>query len=128
MIRGILSSQILDEWEKIEPFFQNFAKRSQGRDTVDSILRDVLNRDRQVWSVNDYQALVVTSIYPDSVNIIAVSGERRKEWQDEVLDEMQKWATSLGKKYVISMARPGWDKFFKSKSYREIHREYMIEV
>lgn len=128
MIKGIPSKEVHAEWEEIKPFLENFETRSHGRLSVDQMLRDILNLDRQVWRVNDYQALVLTSIYKDSVNIDAVSGAGRKEWQSEVLDEMKQWAAHLGKKYVISMARPGWDKFFRSEGYKEIHREYMIEV
>lgn len=128
MIVGIPSHQIEAEWENIRPFFENFEKRSHGRWTVESLLRNVLSCQNQVFSVNNYQALVLTSVMPESVNIDACSGSGRKEWQDEVVDHITEWAKVLGKKYVISMARPGWSKFFVPKGFKEIHREYLIEV
>ena len=128
MIIGIPSVQIPDEWERIRPFLQNFASRSHGRMTVDSLLFDLQQRQRQVWRVDDYKALFLTSIFPDSVHIDALAGKNRKDWQDDVLEAMEQWARALGKRYVISMARPGWHKLFKGKGYREVHREYMIEV
>lgn len=128
MITGIPSVQIPNEWERIRPFLENFAMRSHCRWTVDNLLMDLQNRQRQVWKVNDYQALFLTSIYPDSVHIDALSGKNRKDWQDDVLEAMEHWARALGKRHVISMARPGWHKFFKGKGYREIHREYLKEV
>lgn len=64
----------------------------------------------------------------ESVHIVACSGSDRKAWQGEVVDYMMAWAKALGKKYVISMARPGWSKFFKPRGFKEIHREYLIEV
>ena len=128
MIFGIPAEQIESEWYKIEPFFENFAKRSHGRWTKKSLLHGVLNRQHQVFVVNNYQALVITSIWGDSVNIDACAGQGRKEWQDEVIDHMIEWAKVLGKKYVISMARPGWSKLFVPKGFKEIHREFLFEV
>ena len=128
MIVGIPSQCIEAEWSKIKPFFDNFEKRSHGRWTTEGLLQAVLNCRHQVFCVNNYQALVLTSIWPDSVNIDACAGYGRREWQDEVVDHMMEWAKALGKTYVISTARPGWSKFFKPKGFKEIHREYLIEV
>ena len=128
MIVGIPSNCIANEWPKLKPFFENFAKRSHGRWTAEGILDDVLNQRQQVFCVNNYQALVLTSVQKDSVNIDACAGAKRREWQDDVVDHMEEWAKALGKKYVISMARPGWSRFFKPRGFKEIHREFAIEV
>lgn len=128
MIRGIPAADYHEYRDKIVPFFEGFAKRSLGRWTVDGLEADVANRDRQVWCINDFQALVLTSVGPESVNIDACSGVRRHEWQDEFDDIVRAWALQLGKRRIIALVRPGWARWGKTKGYREAHREMVMEL
>lgn len=125
---GVLSSDIIDEWESIAPFFANFATRSDGRWTVDDLVRAVGEKKKQIWKVGDWQAVCLTSVDTECVNIEACAGVRRHEWQDDLEAEIIKWARALGKRRVFAIVRPGWAKFMKAKGYKEKHREMMLEI
>lgn len=128
MIVGIPAAQYLDHRESVLPFLENFARRSLGRWTVDQLEVDVMARDRQIWNINDFQAVGMTSVGAEAVNIEACSGVRRHEWQEEFDDTVKKWARSLGKKRIIATVRPGWARFGKARGYRETHREMTLEL
>lgn len=125
---GIPAVELPTYWDNLQPFFENFAHRSLGRWTVKSLISDVESRERQVWSIRDFQAVCLTSVSPESVNIDACAGIRRHEWQEELDDTLRDWARSLGKKRIIALVRPGWSKFGKKQGYREAHREMVLEL
>lgn len=128
MIVGILADHYIDHRDRLEPFLRGFARRSLGRWTYESLEMDILARNRQVWNINDFQAVGMTSVGPESVNIDAASGIRRHEWQEEFDVVVRKWARSLGKKRIIATVRPGWSRFGKQRGYREAHREMTLEL
>lgn len=128
MINGIPAAQYLDYREKVLPFLSKFAELSLGRATVESLEAAIGRRERQVWAINEFQAVCVTSLSPESVNIDFAAGVRRHEWQQELDEEMRKWARALGKKRVIAHVRPGWSKWGNSRGYKEAYREMVLEI
>lgn len=127
-VEGIQSARIPAEMSNIWPFLENFAARSHERLTAKGLLDACLARDKQVWKIGDWQGLCLTSVGQNEVNIEACAGIRRHEWQADLADEIEAWARALGKKRVFAKTRPGWAKFGKTRGYKEIHREFMIEV
>lgn len=128
MIRGIPAAQYPQERDRVLPFLEGFAKRSLGMWRVADLERDILGRDRQVWCINNYQALCLTHLSPEAVHLDACAGVRRHEWQDAMDAEMTAWAKALGKKRIIALVRPGWAKFGAARGYRETHREMTLEI
>lgn len=128
MIVGIPADHYAEFRDELAPFLRGFAKRSLGRWTYESLEMDILRRERQVWNIHDFQALAMTSVGADAVNIDAAAGVRRHEWQAELDDVLREWARSLGKKRIIALVRPGWAKWGKTRGYREAHREMTLEL
>lgn len=130
MITGILSTELAENWEHIRPAFESFAERSDERWTVEFLAHEVLMRQKQVWKVNDWQAVAVTSVGPnaDYVTLEACYGEGYQDWYAELEGELERWAKALGAKRMFGLARPGWTKAFKAQGYREIHREFVKEI
>lgn len=128
MIVGIPADQYVDHMDSLAPFLRGFAQRSLGRWTLESLEMDIINRDRQIWNIHDFQAVGMTSVGPEAVNIDAAAGVRRREWQEEFDETVKKWARSLGKKRIIATVRPGWARFGKARGYREAHREMVLEI
>lgn len=127
-VNGIPAAEYAAVRDKVLPFLEGFAARSFGRSTVASLEGDILAREMQVWAIGDFQAVCLTSVGPDSVNIHFCAGIRRHEWQEDLDNEIQAWARALGKKRVIATVRPGWAKWGKQRGYREAHREMVKEV
>lgn len=130
MIDGILASEFAKNWEHIKPAFENFEARSDERWTIPYLVEEVMAKRKQVWKVNDWQAIAVTSVGPDHryVTLEACYGEGYQEWYAELEGVLEAWAKALGAKRMFGMARPGWTKAFKAQGYREIHREFVKEI
>lgn len=130
MIEGVLSTDFAKNWPHIKPAFESFVSRSDGRWSLGYLIQAVFEKQKQVWKVNDWQAVAVTSVGPNGeyVTLEACYGERYQDWYAELEEEVERWAKSLGAKRMFGMARPGWTKAFKAQGYREIHREFVKEI
>lgn len=128
MIRGIPAAQYGDFRDDIWPFLLGFADRERDGTTAHDLESGVIARDRQVWCINDFQALALTTVAVDAVRITHCAGVRRHEWQEAFDDEIRAWAKALGKPRIIALVRPGWARFGLARGYREIHREMMLEL
>lgn len=128
MIRGIPAAVYPEYRDRILPFLENFAKRDPCGTTVEELEAGIRSMDMQVWSINDFQAVCMTSVTNEAVRIDRCAGIRRHEWQAELDDELREWARAIGKKRIVAVVRPGWSKWGRTRGYREAHREMVIEV
>lgn len=128
MVSGIPAFDFYKHRDRILPFLANFAARDLDGTDVAEFEREILDRKRQVWSINDFQALALTCLTDEAVRITHCAGVRRHEWQEEYDEEMRRWAHALGKKRIIATVRPGWSKWGRTRGYRERHREMVLEV
>lgn len=128
---GLPTTDMPALWDRIAPFAQSTADRSHGRWPLNTIRREAMQGQTQVWIITtdhgdhggEWKAVALTSIEKEAVMILAAVGKDRELWQDELLAKIEQWAEALGRKYVIATARPGWSPLLRSKGYRETHRE-----
>lgn len=128
MIWGIHPSDIPEYAERLAPFLMNFAEKSHSRTTAVQLLDAIMARGMQVYVADDFKAVCLTSVHPDHVEINCCAGEDRTEWQDDLEAHIAEWARFLGKKRVIMIARPGWQKWARGKSYMVAHVELVREL
>lgn len=121
MISGQPSTIV--DYARLRPFLENFASRSHGRWTADGLEASIRERDKQVWTAGDWQAVVLTEVGPTWVKIIAGGGRDRGDWQVAMDATITAWAREMGKTHLFAHARPGWLKFGKQQGYRQIHVE-----
>lgn len=112
----------------VMPWLEHFASRSHGTMTAGDLYNDLMNEERQLWVCGDWQAVVLTSVQDNAVSIDCCAGDRREEWQDMVDMVVTAWARTLGKRWVRSVARPGWARYARARGYREAHREFVKEA
>lgn len=128
MIRGVTADEYVGVRGKVLPFLEGFAKRDVSGITVGEFEADIMNRRRQLWSINDFQAVALTQVMRDSVRITHLAGVQRHKWQEEAMQHVVEWAKALGKKRVCALVRPGWAPSMKERGYREVHRDMMLEI
>ena len=88
-----------------------WADRSLGRWNAGELIRDIIDRRRQIWVIDvdgEAQGFVLTRFEPPNAYIDACSGRNRKLWQQEVDDTVCAWARSIGAQRVICLGRRGW--------------------
>ncbi len=128
MIWGIHAADIPAYSDRIAPFLLNFAEKSHARTTALQLLDAIMARDMQVWVCGDFQAVCLTSVHPEHVEINCCAGEDRTAWQDDLEAHIAEWAQFLGKRRVIMIARPGWQKWARGKGYVPAHVELVREL
>lgn len=128
MIVGIPSSQYEAHRAQILPFLEGFSARCADGKPVSEFEAEILARDAQVWSIKGFQALALTKVTPNAVRITHCAGKRPGEWSAQLDRVLTAWTASLGKSYLISLARPGWAKTARPLGYRETHREFTKKV
>jgi hypothetical protein len=112
----------------IHHFFDRFT--DGGHVTVETLIDDVKNRDRQCWIIRDKEirAMALTRIaageYP-ICEITHVSGKGLREWHSAYL-EIEKWARAQGCKRIKALARPGYERIGARYGLRKTH--VLLEV
>ncbi|NJM13957.1 MAG: hypothetical protein HC889_20825 [Synechococcaceae cyanobacterium SM1_2_3] len=128
MIWGIAPEDIPAYSGRLAPFLLNFSDRSLKRATAVELLECAMDGTMQIYVADDFKAVCMTSVHPEHVEINCCSGEDREDWQDDLEAHIAEWAMFLGKKRVIMIARPGWQKWAKTKGYRQTHVELAREL
>lgn len=123
MIEGIPAAIYPAYRDRIWPFLEGFEARDLDGVTAIDLDAEIRSRDRQVWSIKDFQAVCLTFLTDDAVRISHCAGVRRHEWQEALDDELQAWGRALGKKRIVALVRPGWARWGRTRGYREAHRE-----
>jgi hypothetical protein len=116
------------DWRLLWPWLEGFAERSHGTTTADALAHEIDNQLRQLWVCGDWQAVVLTSVHPDAIKIDFCAGTERGDWQQSIDETVCAWARATGKRWVLSLARPGWTKYARERGYRETHREFAKEI
>lgn len=128
MIWGIHAADVPLYAGNLAPFLINFAEHSHARSTAIQLLEAVMREEMQVYVVDDFKAVCLTSVHPEHIEINCCAGSDREDWQDELEAHVAEWAKAIGKKRVIMITRPGWSKWAKSRGYRLAHTELVREI
>ncbi len=106
----------LDQWvDQIGWHLASFCE--SGLFTPEDLIEDIRNRDRQLWlAVDDkVRAACLTMVCGDRLNSVSVThcaGIGMLDWF-HMLDDIEKWARSIGAKRFEIVARPGWERILK---------------
>lgn len=113
---------------KLAPFLLNFAEHSHARSTAIQLLEAVMREEMQVYVVDDFKAVCLTSVHPEHIEINCCAGVDREDWQDALEAHIAEWAAHLGKKRMIMITRPGWSKWARTRGYKTAHVELVKEL
>jgi hypothetical protein len=124
---SLVPKQFIDTcWEQIKPFMEKAAKYTHDRYTSDDIYDSVVEHDYQLWVAFDETGIkgaVVTNmvIYPKrKLLCMAFCGGRDlKEWKDQMLSLLQRYAKDMGCDGIEATARAGWAKIFINDGYKQ---------
>lgn len=128
MIWGIRAADVPLYAGKLAPFLINFAEHSHARSTAIQLLEAVMREEMQVYVVDDFKAVCLTSVHPEHIEINCCAGVDREDWQDALEAHIAEWAAHLGKKRMIMITRPGWSKWARTRGYKTAHVELVKEL
>jgi hypothetical protein len=77
----MLASDVPAYAERLAPFLLNFAEHSHKRATALQLLDQIMSEHMQVYVVDDFKAVCLTTVHPEHIEINCCAGEDRTDWQ-----------------------------------------------
>lgn len=120
-------------WHLARPWIDRACSRSSGRYTTETVYRDLMLRNKQLWCAVDgdnVHAVMVTEILTYATGlktcfILMCVGRGRTDWQ-HLMDNIIDWAKSCGCQMMESWARPGWERVLGDWRKTHVMLEYDI--
>lgn len=133
-IVGLDSAKVQKLWPTLKPFFESFAVRSQGRDSVETLRRHVLEKDMQCWVAQEdgqiFACALTEVILTDTgqrwAHLGYLSGRERKRWL-HLADEFKAKAKTAGMDGVTIHARKGWTRFLVAQGFKSDHAIFEVK-
>ncbi len=130
-IAGVQADQMMALWPHVKDYFRSFEDRSDGELTAGELLTCVIDKKLQCWVATDgevVKACALTEISRKTVVLAFCAGRDREEWRDEMVDEIKRWAKSIGLNRFRIICRPGWTREMKALGFKETHRVLEREI
>lgn len=112
-IGGVPPEHIMTVWERIEPMLERVVKPDTGH-TLDSVRCALLMGDMQLWVIDDFVGVVLTSIENrPSERILFVPfmvGDNMKYWLDDWIEMQEAFGRDKGCTALEFHGRKGWNK------------------
>ena len=131
----IPKDHVPDVWEDIKPYIAKAAKYTYGRYTVDDILDNIIQYDRNLWMAFDdggVKGVIVTyfKTYPQKLylDLEFCAGDEGLTWKAPMLKVLQHWAYDNGCDGIESSGRLGWAKILKADGYKPLWQTYELPV
>lgn len=112
-------------WDKVAPLLNKAADYTYGRYDIDDIYTSITDYDHILWVAlkeGKIVGAVVTNtvVYPKR-KVLCMSfcgGEGLKDWKQEMLSLLQRYARDTGCDAIEATARRGWAKVFENDGYK----------
>ncbi len=130
-IAGVQANQMMKLWPHVKDYFRSFEDLSKGELTAGELLTCVIDKKIQCWIATDgdvVKACALTEVIGKTVTLSFCAGRDREEWRDEMVDEITRWAKSIGVNRFRIICRPGWTRELKALGFRETHRILEREI
>ena len=120
-------------WDDVRPFFDAMEKQHDG--PIANVVKDLAVRgNAQIWGFDDGENLcgvlateVITTARGKVCNIMTAYGRVPVPMQERMLDEIGKWASSIGCVAVRLQGRKGWLKRFPRMHQTGITAEWTLK-
>jgi|TARA_R110000822_G_scaffold1584_1_gene7342 spore cortex formation protein SpoVR/YcgB (stage V sporulation) len=114
----------------VERFLEPAINLSGGRDSMSSVWKSLLADQSQLWMAfededNKPKGALVTRIeqYPlkKMINYLYIGGDDLKEWHQDMLAIVEKFAREKDCQGMELVGRKGWDRFLKECGWKAKH-------
>ena len=117
-IGGVAPEHLMPIWAKIEPILARVVKPETGH-SLDSVRMSLLSSHAQLWVVNDFQGVIVTTIEDRPTQRVLftpfLAGDNMDEWLDDWIEVQDQYAQFHGCAAVEFSGRRGWNKIGESR-------------
>jgi hypothetical protein len=138
---AVLPKDIYLIWKYIDKFLERSCKRSNGRHTIDTIYKQLIDNQVQLWIIYNAEedlikGCIVTNevYYPTGLkmlNILQLGGKNMQDWMEIVRPILTDWAKKIDCNGIEATGRKGVSHWLtkKDSNWKEenIHFELQFE-
>lgn len=123
-ITGIQSKFIDSVWPEVVPVLKRVVTEETGQ-TLEALHERLVNREMQLWVIDNYKAVVVTCIHKRPLHNVLwveyIAGEDMDDWLNSWMSLQEHYARQYNCAAIEFSGRKGWKHFQKKyPEYREI--------
>jgi hypothetical protein len=129
MLYGIPAHLIDEVWDEVRPWIERACSRNRGKYDADDIRTGLASGEDQLWVWKSPTAFAVgitrLSNYPKQrvCTIRIATGTNSREWRDEAVRTIEKWAKANGCDAMELCARKGWARHLKGYDMTHVYLE-----
>ncbi len=123
-------------WKEVERVLKKSVATVKDKAEMIDILDGIFDNTYVLWVVMDEDDSIVAAfttrllIYPQrkALALDWVGGERMKEWEDQLIDTMRRYANELGCSHLEGYGRKGWGRALKKYGFYPEYIAYRMEL
>ena len=130
------SEAVRHVWKDVEKVLKKSVATAQGKSETIDVLAGILTDIYVLWVVMDDDDSIVAAfttrllVYPQrkALALDFVGGTRMKEWNDQLIDTMRKYANELGCSHLEGYGRKAWGRALKKYGFYPEYIAYRMEL
>ena len=130
------SEAVRHVWKDVEKVLKKSVATAQGKSETIDVLAGILTGIYVLWVVMDDDDSIVAAfttrllVYPQrkALALDFVGGTRIKEWNDQLIDTMRKYANELGCSHLEGYGRKAWGRSLKKYGFYPEYIAYRMEL
>ncbi len=130
------SEAVRHVWKDVEKVLKKSVATAQGKSETIDVLAGILTGIYVLWVVMDDDDSIVAAfttrllVYPQrkALALDFVGGTRMKEWNDQLIDTMRKYANELGCSHLEGYGRKAWGRSLKKYGFYPEYIAYRMEL
>lgn len=130
------SEAVRHVWKDVEKVLKKSVATAQGKSETIDVLAGILTDIYVLWVVMDDDDSIVAAfttrllVYPQrkALALDFVGGTRMKEWNDQLIDTMRKYANELGCSHLEGYGRKAWGRSLQKYGFYPEYIAYRMEL
>ena len=130
------SKAVRHVWKDVEKILKKSVATAKDKSNTIDVLAGILNGVYVLWVVMDEEDSIIAAfttrllVYPQrkALALDFVGGTRMKEWNDQLIDTMRKYANELGCSHLEGYGRKAWGRSLQKYGFYPEYIAYRMEL
>ncbi len=130
------SEAVRHVWKDVEKLLKKSVATAKDKSETIDVLAGILNGTYVLWAVMDEDDSIIAAfttrliVYPQRKALVLdfVGGTRMKEWNDQLIDTMRKYASELGCSHLEGYGRKAWGRSLQKYGFYPEYIAYRMEL
>ncbi len=123
-------------WKDVEEVLKKSVSTVKDKANMIDVLKGVFDDVYVLWVVMDEEDNIIAAfttrllVYPQRKGLALdwVGGTRMKEWEDQLINTMRRYANELGCSHLEGYGRKGWGRALKKYGFYPEYIAYRMEL